>query len=82
MKTKLAKRLTKRMEETLMDCHERELLGQDPCDTYNSRSTRGLYERGLLATKPYVCADGKVKTVFYVTSLGKSVLKSLTDKRT
>ena len=78
---KLSKRLTKRMEETLMDCHERELLGQDPCDTYNSRSTKGLYERGLLATKIFVCADGRTKTVFYVTPLGKKVLKSLTEKR-
>ena len=80
MKMKLHKRLTKRMEETLMDCHERELLGQDPCDTYNSKSTKGLYERGLLATKIFVCADGRKKTVFYVTSLGKSVLRSLTEK--
>ena len=80
MKMKLKKRLTKRMEETLMDCHERELLGQDPCDTYNSRSTKGLYERGLLDTKIFRSADGKKKTVFYVTSLGKSVLKSLTEK--
>jgi hypothetical protein len=69
------------MEDTLMDCHERELLGQDPCDTYNSKSTKGLYERGLLATKLYVCADGRRKTVFYVTPLGKSVLKSLSEKK-
>ena len=50
-KMKLKKGLTKRVEETLMDCHERELLGQDPCDTYNSKSTRGLYKRGLSDTK-------------------------------
>ena len=81
MKKKLIKPLTKRMEETLMDCHERELLRQDPCDTYNSKSTKGLYERGLLDTKIFVCADGRTKTVFYVTPLGKSVLKSLTEKR-
>ena len=68
------------MEETLMDCHERELLGHDPCDTYNSRSTKGLYERGLLATKIFVGSDGKRKTVFYVTPIGKNVLKSMTEK--
>jgi hypothetical protein len=69
------------MEETLMDCHEREILGQDPCDTYNARSTRGLYERGLLATKSHICADGRVKTVFYVTALGKSILKTITERK-
>jgi hypothetical protein len=77
---KLKKRLTKRMEETLMDCHEREILGHEPCDTYNVRSTKGLYERGLLAARSYAGDNGKPKTVFYVTELGKHVLKSLTEK--
>ena len=27
------KRLIKGMEETLMECHKRELLGHEPCDT-------------------------------------------------
>jgi hypothetical protein len=63
------------MEETLMECHERELLGQEPCDTYNTRSTRGLYKRGLLASKFYMSKTGRLKTVFYVTAAGKTYLK-------
>lgn len=63
-----------------MDCHEREILGHEPCDTYNVRSTKGLYERGLLAARPHVSADGKPKTVFYVTELGKRVLKFLSER--
>ena len=74
---KLVKRLTKVMEETLMDCHERELFGQEPCDTFNSKSTKGLYERGLLASKIYVTKNGKKKTVFYVTIAEKNYLSSL-----
>ncbi|MEO6219219.1 MAG: hypothetical protein ABIO81_02240 [Ginsengibacter sp.] len=77
---KLIKRLTKKMEETLMECHEREIFRQEPCDTYNSRSTRGLYERGLLSTKIHVTKDGKTKTVFYVTNAGKLYLNSLAEQ--
>ena len=77
---KSVKRLTKGMEETLMDCHEREMLGQEPCDTFNAKSTKGLYERGLLASKFYMSKTGRLKTVFYVTTAGKAYLTSLGKK--
>ncbi len=66
---KKIKPITKLMEEDLMEYHERELLNMEPTLAYYTRSSRGLFHRGLIGAKNYT-KDNKTYTIFHITSLG------------
>lgn len=81
MKTRLNKRLTKHMEETLMDCHERELLGKIHAIHIILNLQRAC-TRGVCLLQNFMCVQMvKQKQCFYVTPPGKNILKSLTETR-
>ena len=65
------------MIETLMDCHERELMKLEPYDACTVPHCKGLMQRGLLGTKIYVTEKGKAITACYVTYKGISYLKNI-----
>lgn len=67
---------TAKMIETLMECHERELLGLEPCTTYNTRYTTGLFKRGLFVPITFTDSKGKKHLGFSVTEQGKEFLKN------
>jgi hypothetical protein len=68
------------MLETLMEIHERELLGQDLCDQ-RTRHVKGLVERKLIATRLCSTKAGKSYLGFYVTDAGKEYLSKQNSKR-
>jgi hypothetical protein len=67
------------MVETLMEIHERELMGQALCDQ-QTRHVKGLFERKLINTKPCVNKAGKNYVGFYITDLGKEYLAKHNSK--
>ncbi len=67
---------TIRMIETLMDCHEREMLALEPCTAYNVQSTRGLYERAYIDCINFIDKNGKKQVGFRVSALGKRFLEN------
>lgn len=71
------KPLSNHMIETLMDCHERELMNLEPYDAGALPHCRGLIERGLLGTKIYVTESGKKIMACYVTNPGRRYLSNL-----
>ncbi len=75
--TKPIKPLTKIMVDVLLDCHEKELMDDDPCDVGTTRSAKGLIERKLLTTKIFVTASGKEVMSLYLTELGHEYLKNM-----
>ena len=75
MKTLLNLAPTAKMIETLMECHEREILQLEPCTSYNVSSTRGLYERGYFDCLNFIDKKGKKQVGFRVTTLGKRLLE-------
>ena len=70
-------RLTSNMQELLMDCHEKELMKQDPCDVGTTLYAGGLLSRGLLEVRPFITANGKRIMAMYVTDLGRQYLSQL-----
>ncbi len=71
--------LTPKMIEMLMDCHEREILGLDPCDSYNTQTAKGLIARGFFTSGMYTSkTNGKRYMAFYVTESGKQYLRDYT----
>ncbi len=70
------KPLTKYMEELLMDCHEREILKQDPCEVASTKHTKGLIDRGLVDVKYYTNSKGKKYLAIFVTDLGRNYLSN------
>ena len=54
---KNVRRLSKEMEETLMDIHEQELLFITPTTGYINRTTKALYRRGMVELKYYQLSD-------------------------
>ena len=75
------KPLTPAMLEMLMDCHERELLNLEPCDTYKTQSAKGLVMRGLFTSKMYTSpTTHRTYMAFYVTQKGKDFLNWYTNK--
>lgn len=75
------KPLTPAMLEMLMDCHERELLFREPCDTYKTQSAKGLIQRGLFTSKMFTSSiSKKTYMAFYVTQKGKDYLEWYTKK--
>ena len=73
----MTKPLTKQMIETLMDCHERELMNLEPYDVGSLYFATGLIQRGMLGTRPYITKSGKKIIAFYVTVQGKAYLNTL-----
>ena len=63
------KPITRLQEELLMECHERQLLKQEPLSTYHSRFAKGLVERGLIATERMVKNEKPIE-VFCITQKG------------
>ncbi len=74
---KSIKPLTKIMVDVLFDCHEKELMNEDPCDVGTTRSAKGLIERQLLTTKIFVTSSGKAVMSLYLTELGREYLENL-----
>ncbi len=76
MKTNLKLAPTIKMIETLMECHEREMLELEPCTSYNVQSTRGLYERAYIYCVNFIDRKGKKQVGFRVSALGKRFLEN------
>jgi hypothetical protein len=70
------KALTKNMISILMECHERELMNQEPCDFNNAPQAQRLITRGLLEVRNFSRRGREIKA-FYITTLGKKLLSSL-----
>lgn len=68
--------LSRKMEEVLMDLHERMILKQEPLSTYYSKFCKGLLERGLIYAKP-AAIGGKYIMSFFLTRLGLDYLDRL-----
>jgi hypothetical protein len=68
------------MEEVLMDCHEREILKQEPCEVASTKHSKGLIERGFAAAKYFTNAQGKKYMALVVTDLGKEYLLKLSKE--
>lgn len=66
---KKIKPITKLMEEDLMEYHERELLNMEPELAFYTKSSRGLFHRGLIGVKDHTKGN-KTYMIFYITSLG------------
>lgn len=73
---KKIKPITNLMREELMDIHERQLLNMEPLFAYYTRSSRGLFMRGLISTKDFT-KDNKTYIIFYITRLGIYYLSKL-----
>ena len=69
--------LSEQMLETLMECHERELMKLEPCEVATTKHAKGLVQRGLLTTKFYTTEKGKNILALYLTELGFRYLNSL-----
>lgn len=69
--------LTLKMTETLMDCHERELMNLEPYDAALTPSVKGLILRGMLCIKPYLTKSGKKIMGVFITDKGRSYLDNL-----
>jgi len=69
--------VTKQMEETLMDCHERELMGLEPCEVASTPHAKELLTRGLLEVKEHFLEGGKKIVALFVSDLGQKYLSSL-----
>jgi hypothetical protein len=64
------------MIEVLMDCHERELLGLEPCaGTAKTQNKKLLIARGLLEPKMHINkSTGKIIMAYFITAAGKEYL--------
>ena len=70
--------VTDGMKDILMECHEREMLGQEPMNPQDLKFIKSFYSRGLIEMRHYLCDNGRRKAGFYVTEKAKSILKSNT----
>jgi hypothetical protein len=73
------KALTPPMIEVLMDCHERELMGKEPCGGLNqTRYSKGLILRGLLMVADYKSkTSGKTYAAYVLTEAGRNYLEKI-----
>lgn len=69
--------LTAQMLETLMDCHEKEIMKAEPCEAATTISARGLIARGMMKTKNYFTDGGKKIVSLYITDSGREYLSKL-----
>jgi hypothetical protein len=72
----MTKPLTKNMLETLIDCHERELMNLEPIDEYFALLCRVNSKRHL-RNKIYITEKGKKIMACYVTNAGRRYLSNL-----
>lgn len=72
------KPLTKKMQELLMECHERLLLKQDPISTYYSKFAKALLEQGLIESKS-ILKDDRPFEGFVITTRGIEYLNGQTE---
>lgn len=70
------KAVTDGMKDILMECHEREMLGQEPMNPQDLKFIKSFYSRGLIEMRHYQCDNGRRKAGFYVTEKAKRILKS------
>lgn len=75
------KPITDGMKEVLMECHEREMLGQEPLNPQDLKFIKSFYSRGLIEMRYYLCDKGLRKAGFYVTEKAKKILKSYSGRR-
>lgn len=75
------KAITDGMKEILMECHERELLGQQPMNPQDLKFIKSFYSRGLVELRYYLCDNGRPKAGFYVTEKAKRILKLYTGMK-
>ncbi|MEO6490179.1 MAG: hypothetical protein ABIO04_09590 [Ferruginibacter sp.] len=68
------KTVTKKMQELLIECHERLLLKQEPISTYYSKFARGLLEKGYIESKSILKND-KPFEGFVITQKGIEYLE-------
>ncbi len=68
--------MSKRMNELLMECHERLLLKQEPLSTYYIRFAKGLLSRGYIESRS-IEIDGKPFEGFYITPKGIEYLENV-----
>jgi hypothetical protein len=68
--------LTNRMIECLMECHERELMKQQPCEV-TEKGVKGLLSRQLVTTDFFVDPNGKRYVCVIVTDKGRNYLKKV-----
>lgn len=73
--------ITDGMKDILMECHERELLGQEPMNPQDLKFIKSFYSRGLIELRHYLCDNGRRKAGFYVTEKAKKILKLYTGKQ-
>ena len=68
--------LTPKMKEILLECHEKELLRQEPLSGVAiTQNTKGLVQRGLIkATVTIHHLTGKILMTFFITDVGKGYL--------
>jgi len=74
----MIKSLSPKMEEVLMDCHERKILNLKPRSTYYSRYCKLLLEKGYLIAKPFI-DDNKFMMAFFITPAGVKYLEALQE---
>ena len=70
--------ITDGMKNILMECHERELLGQEPMNPQDLKFIKSFYSRGLIEMRHYFADCGRRKAGFYVTEKAKKILKLYT----
>jgi hypothetical protein len=68
--------LTKNMINLLMECHERELMNQPPCEATFS-GVKGLLVRKLLTPAFYTDNNGKRSLCAYLNAEGKKYLEEI-----
>ena len=76
-KSKTLRIVTNQMTETLMDIHEREMMGMQPMDAALCLSTAALMRRGFLAPKMHLDSTGKKYMSVHITRKGKEFLSGL-----
>jgi hypothetical protein len=69
--------LTPKMLDTLMECHERELMNLPPSNAFQTSSVKGLIKRGFVKVKTYITESGKTSPGLYITESGRRILDKL-----
>ena len=73
--------LSRGMIESLMEIHEREMLGQDLCD-HGVGHIAGLYKRGMIGMRHCIrSSDQKTYMGFFATENGKKFLERITKEK-
>lgn len=71
------RKMTDRMLETLMECHEKQLMNLDPLEASTTPHCKGLINRKMLEVKQHVTKNGKRIYGLFITDLGRDYLKKI-----